>query len=109
MIEYLNEKENAAVEKFLADPVAIQAVKKVLLSGVYRDGTLSPDAPFDPLQNFILGMVSSPQYQMLSMDEKGRKIDTVWNAISLVETGFKQLEKCKQVESPIKPEKVKHR
>lgn len=98
MKHFLSEKEESAVKRFLADETMMEAVRKILLSGVYEDGILVPNTPADPLKNFILGAFTTQTSSLLSYEEKGRKLDTIINAISLVESGFKQLERFKQIE-----------
>ena len=101
-MDYLSEKERGAVVKFLNDATMREAVRKVILSGVYFDGILEADRPADPLKNFMLAMFTHPGMNLLQQSEKGAKIDAVLNAVSMVETGFREMEKCKSVESPVK-------
>ena len=100
-MDYLSDIEKEKINQFLSDSAMCEAVRKVLLSGVYSDGVMVPGKPADPLKNFILGAFSNATSQLLSFEEKGRKIDTIMNAISLVESGFKELEKMKKIESPL--------
>lgn len=100
-MDYLSEKEKTSVQKFLLDPVMREAVRKVLLSGIYSDGIMSPDKPADPLKNFILGTVTRQGNELLPDAEMGAKLRAIINGVSLVESGFKELEKLKPVESPL--------
>lgn len=102
MLTYLSEREVKAVQKFLLDERMKEAVKKVLLSGVYFDGMLTPDKPADPLKNFALAAFTTPQSSLLTQEQKGAKLEAIINAISMIETGFRELEKCKEVETPVK-------
>ena len=107
---YLSEAEKQSVAKFLADPSMKEAVRKVLLSCVYYDGTMEEDRAADPLKNFILAYFTNPQKQLLPAAEKGMLLETIINSVSLVESGFKQLEKLKPLELPeLKGEKNKGR
>lgn len=96
-MDYLSDKEKNAVQRFIADEHMREAVRKVLLSGVYYDGIMTPDKPADPLKNFLLGYFSSQQMALLPVEEKGKKVEVILNAISMVETGFKELEKFKEI------------
>lgn len=106
---YLNDRELAAVQRFLEDETQLEAVRKVLLSGVYLDGKLEAGKPADPLKNFILARFSSQQAQLLPVEERGKQLDVIINAVSLVESGFQALEKLKPIKSPVeaKPNKAR--
>lgn len=97
--EYLSDREFAGVQRVLTDASALEGIRKVLLSGVYSDGILQAENAADPLKNFILAAFTTQTASLLSFEEKGRKLETIINAVSLVESGFKQLEKCKPVET----------
>lgn len=92
--DFLSEAELHAIERFLADETAVEAVRKVILSGVYFDGRLLEGKPADPLKNFILGAVTRPGDSLLPDAEMGAKVKAIVNAVALVESGFKELEKC---------------
>lgn len=103
-MEYLTEQEKAALEKFALDPVAVEAVKKVLLEGVYYDGRLLAGKEADPMKNFILGYFSNSKGGMpapvFSMNDAdiGANLRAIIHAVSFVESAFKEIEKFKPVE-----------
>ena len=101
MNEYLSEIEKSALDRFVSDETMREAVKKVILSGVYDDGVLREGKPSDPLKNFMLAYFTSPQGSLLPAEEKGYRLEAILNAISMVETGFKNLDKYKSVKSPL--------
>lgn len=107
--DYLDEREEAAIQRFLEDEVQMEAVKKVLLSGVYQDGRLEAGKPADPLRNFILGATTGPNDQLLPDEQLGGKLRAIINAVSLVESGFRALEKLKLTPSPVEPKPNKAR
>lgn len=89
------------IQKFLENPVMTEAVKKVILSGVYRDGRLQAGESADPMKNFILGFANprgdmNPPIKMPDA-ELGSQIRAVFYAVSMVESGFAELDKCKRV------------
>lgn len=109
MKEHLSDSEKSALERFVLDEVTREAVRKVILSGIYFDGRLTPGEPADPLKNFMLAYFTTPQAALLPAEEKGHRLEAIINAISLVETGFKEIEKFKPVPSPVTLEKNKAR
>ncbi len=104
--DYLSEAEAMKVQMFCADPIMKEAVRKVLLSGIYFDGILEEGKAADPLKNFILGTMSQSVVHMMTAEEKGKKLDAILNGISMVETGFKRLDEVKQVEKKEEKEVV---
>ena len=98
--DYLSEKEVAEVQRFLNNEVMVEAVRKVLLSPLYRDGLLQKGKKADPLRNFMLGFFSNPQVKMMPSDEKGKFVEAILQGVSLVETGFEVLQTLKEVEQP---------
>ena len=83
----------------------VEAVRKVILSGIYFDGVLKPGRPSDPFKNFILGKFAGkiegsmqpPPVIMDSTEEIGLKMRAIIDAISMLETGFRELDKLKKV------------
>ena len=108
-MDYLNDIEKSEVAAFLENETAYNAVKKVLLSGVYFDGVMVEGKDADPLKNFILGRLA--QQQVLMNDDKhmGALMRSIIDAISMIETGFAELEKCKPVKVEEKPKENKGR
>ena len=94
---YLNDAEKAAVDNFVKNKVMREAVRKVLLSGIYQDGVMNKGRDADVTKNFILGALTTPQARLLSAEQKGNFVDAIINGLSLVQTGFEQLEKLKKV------------
>jgi hypothetical protein len=100
-MDYLNDIEKAEVVAFLENKVMSNAVKKVLLSGVYFDGTMEAGKEHDPLKNFVLGRLSQQHALMNDNKHLGDLARSMIDAVSMLETGFAELEKCK----PVKVEK----
>ena len=105
-MEYLNETEKGEIAKFMANDTMREAVRKVLLSGVYQDGVMVAGKPADPLKNFILGAFSTQQVALMTFEEKGKKMDVILNVVSMVESGFRELEKYRLVESTVLEKQV---
>ena len=105
-MDYLNEIEKDQINAFLKNLTMKEAVKKVLLSGIYFDGTMTAGNPANPLKNFILGTMTTEHAQSLTQEQRGAKLDAIINAVSVIESGFSKLEEFRKVEVT---EKVKNR
>lgn len=106
---YLNDIEKQQLEKMLENPTLVEAVRKVILSGVYFDGILDAGQPSNPLKNFMLGKLSQPQALMNDDKHLGALARSTIDAISMVETGFSELQKFKKVDTKAEDKKNKAR
>lgn len=86
----LSELEKDKLRIVASDEVMLVAVKKVLLSSVYFDGTLRKELDPDAQKNFCLALASEPK---ITREELGGKILASLAGVQLLETGFKDLEK----------------
>lgn len=108
-ITYLNQTEKEQIQQFLENKVLYEAVRKVILSGVYEDGKLEEGKGADVLKNFVLARFTTPNGMTppsVSIDDDkiiGQKLRAIIDGISMVETGFQKLESLKKVE----PEETK--
>lgn len=98
-MDYLSENEKSLIEGFLENRPLVEAIRKVILGGVYKDGRLEADSPADPLKNFILGRMTHPLMVNAPMSEKGMTLTAIIDAVSMIETGFNELEKLRKVEA----------
>ena len=93
---FLSDNEKAALQQFMASEVMYEAVKKVILTGVYYNGTLRPDQPADPARNFTLALSMA---QDLSGNERlGEVLRAQTEGVRLVEVGFSALANYKPEE-----------
>lgn len=106
---YLADIERDEIQKFLENRVLVEAVKKVILSGVYEDGILQPGKPADPLKNFVLGFFTRPNIALLPLDEKAKHLEAIIHAVSYVETGFQNLDKMRKIVGATLKKEAKHR
>lgn len=112
---YLSDAERTAIEGFLANPVLVEAVKKVLLEPIYFDGRLEEGVEADPMRNFLLGYFTAPRGMnpppITMKDDKGLGEDlrSIINAMSILQTSFEHLEKLRKVETETKPKTNKAR
>lgn len=103
---YLNDIEKDEVRKFAENSVAFNAVKKVILEGLYNQGRLEAGKPADPLKNFMLGHISTPKgttpAPILMKDDKGlgEDIRALMQGVSLLVDGFETLESFVDKQAP---------
>lgn len=91
-INYLSDKELEKVDKFVKDKVQFEAVRKVLLDGIYNNGTLKKDAPADPLRNWALSLgATSNQGVHLTNEQVGAELRAMSEGIYFLEMALKQL------------------
>ncbi len=98
----LNDQEKVKVGLFVEDTVMFEAVKKVLLAGIYYNGVLKPGVNSDPLQNYALSLASNPG---ISNEILGQDLRATSEGIMFLENGLKKLKDYKPaVISPIQQE-----
>lgn len=92
-IQYLSDQEKAQIEKFVGNRMQFEAVRKVLLAGIYFNGVLVPGEAHDPSMNFALTQVFTALINghPVSDADIGENIRAQAAGIRLVETGFKKL------------------
>lgn len=102
-VDYLNEAEEIELTKFADNKLMFSAVKKVLLAGIYYNGTLiQGKAPIDPTKNFALTTAAVAQMDSSITDETiGRNLRASSVGINLVNFGF---EKCEAYKTGAKRE-----
>ena len=100
MPPYLNQTEVIALERFNADPMAKEAVKKVILARIYHDGVLREGIPSAPLKNFMLNIVDQIGNDLTDA-ELGALTRTRRIAAELLESGLKDIEKFKHIEQTL--------
>lgn len=96
--DILNDIEKKKLEQVANDKITMSAIKKVVLSCVYFDGTLREEGIPEPLKNFCLAITSEPK---LSDEEIGSRMRASLAGVQLLETGFKELEKFGSIPSNV--------
>jgi len=94
-MDYLTEKEKLALKKFINNPVAVEAVKKVLLADIYGVGTIKEGEPIQPRKNWVFGLMMNEAGQNFKVtnDELGQNVRGCIEGIRAVELAFKEMEK----------------
>lgn len=83
--ETLSQTEKDAIQAFIDNKTMSEAVKKVLLFGVYNNGTLEQGKEPNPLVNFALGLASGAVELKLSHEQLGKHLSVAWEGIQVVE------------------------
>lgn len=96
--------EISKIESFCADMEMYNAVKKVLLAGIYTHGTIQKGFTPDPLKNGALSLASLATANPISDEVLGQHIRGVWEGINALQNAFQNLSNIKSekkdVESP---------
>ena len=113
----LNDVEKVEVEKFANNTAMMEAVKKVLLTGIYFNGTLRKEENADPTQNFALSLaflsgnkdpVTQQLHPVYSDEELGQDLRAGSEGIRMVERGFTNLSAYASIEKKEPPKKPGH-
>lgn len=91
MEKQLNDFEIKKIETFCADEEMYNAVKKVLLEGIYHHGVNKPGMVSDPLVNGALSLASLSTNNPIPDSELGAHIRGVWAGLNALENAYKKL------------------
>lgn len=105
MQDYLSDSEQQKIASFMRDTKMVDAVKKVILAGIYFNGTLKPDVKANPLKNFALSLAFDPK---IDNEALGADLRATAQGISFVEKGFGELGKIAELASVPKAKKEKN-
>jgi len=96
--DFLSNAEQERIAYFNSDPILVNAVRKVMLAEIYKNGTLRPDIAPDPLKNGALGLVFQGLHgqQKYTNEELGEDLRAFAQGVNLLESGFQRLSKFKQ-------------
>ena len=100
MQEFLTELEVTKVEQFCQDKVMFDAVKKILLSGIYSQGVIQKGFKHDPLQNAAFNLASQAITNPIPDAELGANLRGMWAGVNYLHNAYKELEKIKSLQSP---------
>lgn len=100
MAEFLNDLEKELVRSFYENEKQREAVKKVILAGLYDNGTLEAGKPSEALKNFALTFVHTNPG--VTDEQVGRRIRAQYEGLMKVEEAFNHMASYKKVE-PEKP------
>jgi hypothetical protein len=105
MKDFLTEVEISKIEQFCADEAMFDAVKKVILSPLYTDGTMTKgQKPKITNQAFNLISQAYQKDEDISNEVLGQGLRGLFEGVNALEQGFAYLKliktKAKEIESP---------
>lgn len=101
----LTEIEIAKIEAFNADEVMVEAVRKILLAGIYNHGVLVEGQKHNPLVNGAFSLVSLSPTNPIPDEIIGQQLKAQWAGINALEQAFTSLSSIKsKIESPYEEE-----
>lgn len=83
--DIITEREKGSLNRFVNDKVMLEAVKKILFSGIYFEGTIRKEGI--AIKNFTLDFVRNDR----TNDEIGADLRAAFMAIKLLERGFEKI------------------
>lgn len=96
-MSYLSDHEKQSIEAFCNNKVMFNAVKKVLLSGIYEEGTLKEDEKPEPIRNAAFYLAQLSIQNPIPDEILGQHIRGMFAGANALEVGFNKLESFKQV------------
>lgn len=88
--QLFTDREKDQLDKFAKNELLSEAVKKVILSSVYFDGTIKKGGLPDPLTNFALALASMGQ--QIDDKELGSQLRSSLAGVQLLEQGFQKIQ-----------------
>lgn len=103
-MENLTELEITKIEQFCADKTMYEAVKRVLLQGIYTHGTVQLGYTPNPLENAAFHLASLSIENPIPDEMLGQHIRGMWAGVNSLKNAFDKLDKIKtkkeSIESP---------
>lgn len=96
-LNYLTELEVKKIEAFCADTEMYDAVRKVILQGLYSHGVIKQGKEHNPLQNGALNLVAVSTQNPVTNEILGEHIRGVWEGLNALESACNTL---KSIKSP---------
>lgn len=81
-----------------------EAVRKVLLQGIYDNGVIKKGKKHDPRTNWALSLAWDKKAETMTDEQIGKKLIAVAEGIRFVETSFDKIGSYKKAE-PVTPKK----
>jgi hypothetical protein len=101
---YLTELEANEIHKFVNNPIQFEAVRKILLTGLYSNGTLRKGVASSPTRNMAFTLVANIDKEV-SNEQVGADLRALWYGINALEGGFNELKRMARVVEPPKEKK----
>ena len=91
----LTDQETSLVEAFCKNEKMFDAVKKVVLAGIYDHGTIKAGQKPNPLENAAFNLVSLAMDNPIPDEEIGKHLRGMWAGVNALENSFKRLKEIK--------------
>lgn len=101
MKEYLTDIEIEKIEQFCKDETLYEAVRKVVLAGIYSHGTLQKGTKPNPLINGALSLVSLSTTNPIPDEVIGQQLRAQWAGLNAMENAFTQLKTIKKEDKSV--------
>jgi hypothetical protein len=100
--DIFSDLEKQKLSAFSKDEVMKEAVRKVLLAGIYYNGTLTAGKPADAFRNFMLQGVFTADVrgEHVSDEMLGQEARADARAIRLIEQAYKQISSFEEQPTP---------
>lgn len=86
--QLLTDREKEAISSFINNEVMFKAVKKVVLSSIYFDGTIRKEGIPHPMKNWATALVNDPTISDVKL---GKMLKSGVAGMQLLEEGFAKL------------------
>ncbi len=98
--QLFTDSEKEALNSFINNPAMCEAVKKVVLSAIYFEGTIRKEGLPTPMENFTLAFAAGSSGN-LTREQMGEKLEASLIAVQLLNDGFARLQRFnKKKEKP---------
>jgi hypothetical protein len=94
-ISYLNENEIKLIEAFCKNEEQFEAVRKVMLQGIYFHGVNVKGKKSNPLINGAFSLVALSPTNPIPNEEIGAQLRAQWAGINALESAMNNLKKIK--------------
>ena len=101
MQEYLTELEVEKIEQFCKDDVMYEAVRKIILQGIYSQGVIEKGLKHDPLKNAAFNLASLSVSNPIPDAELGANIRGMWAGVNYLKNAFDSLESIRSKKSEV--------
>ncbi len=97
---FLNDLEKIQLQKFADNPEMMNVVKKVLLAGLYQNGTLKKGVKAEPGYNFALSLLryTDSTGKEVSNEFVGEVLRACYEGLKSIEVAFSAFEEYKTPE-----------
>ena len=95
--KYLTELEVAKISAFNSDPELVEAVRKVLLAGLYHHGVVKLGFEPQPLLNGAYSLVALALDNPIPNEQIGEQLRAQWSGINALKNAFDSLAKIKEI------------